>query len=45
MAVGTLDEDGLAVDEQLSALDLDMTEAHTQRNYLQHLVAILEIDI
>ena len=29
VAVGALDEDGLAVDEHLSALDLDASESHT----------------
>ena len=44
MTIGTLDEDRLSVDEQLAALDLDMTEAYALGNHLEHLGALLQGD-
>ena len=41
MTVGTLDEDGLAIDEQLSPLDLDMAEADLLAYSLERLATFL----
>ena len=45
MTVGTLDQDRLAVDEQLSAGNLDMTEAHLLAHHLEYLVALLQLKL
>ena len=42
VAVGTLDENGLTVDEQLAALNLYVAETDAQGNNLQHLVALTD---
>ena len=44
MTIGALDKDRLSVDEQLAALDLDMTEAYALGNHLEHLGALLQGD-
>ena len=45
VAVGTLDEDGLTVEEQLASFDFDMAEAYTLAYHLQHLVALAGSDV
>ena len=42
VTVSALNQDRLAVDEQLSVLNFDMTEAHTLLDHLQHLVALFQ---
>ena len=42
MTVGTLNEDGLAVDQQLAALDFYLADAYALRNGFHQLVAIPE---
>ena len=42
MAVGTLNEDRLAVQQQLSALDLDVAEPHALAHHLEHLSALTD---
>ena len=43
MTVDALDEDGLAVDKQLTALDLNMTESDMLTNHLKNLVALARV--
>ena len=42
MTVGTLDENGLAVDEQLSTFDLNVAETHLLRYYLSDFLSLLQ---
>ena len=44
VTVGTLDEDRLAIDEQLASTDLYVAEAHLLTHDFQHLVALLELE-
>ena len=42
MAVGPLDEDGLAVDKQLAVFDFHFAEAHTPGDGFDHFIPLLE---
>ena len=44
VTVGTLDEDGLTIDQQLTTLDLDMAEAHLLADNLQHFATLTELE-
>ena len=44
VTVGTLDEDRLAIDQQLASTDLYVAEAHLLTHDFQHLVALLELE-
>ena len=45
VTVGTLDENGLTIDQQLSTLDFNMAEAHTLANDLHHFIAFASRDV
>ena len=45
MTIGTLDEDGLAVNEQLASLDFDMAEADLLANGLEGLTTLLQLKL
>ena len=44
VTVGALDEDRLAIDEQLASTDLYVAETHLLTHDFQHLVALLELE-
>ena len=45
MTIGTLDEDGLTIDEQLASLDFDMAEAYLLANSLEGLATLLQLKL
>ena len=45
MTVGTLDKDRLTVDQQLTALDLYVTETHLLTDSLQQLTTLTELNL
>ena len=42
MSIDTLDKNRLSADKQLSALDLDVTEAHLLLHDFQYLIVLLQ---
>ena len=45
MTIGSLDEDGLSVDEQLASGNLDMAESDFLAHHFEQLAAMAELDL